>query len=230
MRGFGGKISARQRRWLEALAVSSLILVADIYVVSSGILQTTDLSLWKDYATALGPPAFRVVEALTLVGVVHESDRIVTICSVLMTIGFAGLFVIRRLPFVGAMLVVAVSGTAAVAEVLKVVVDRNGPSLTAWTAGGHTFPSGTAAVAVAFFGMLAYVAYHRLKRARAWAVGVCMLVVLGLLASSLTYHYPTEVLGGVATGIAWLSLLQIVFWESLRRELFFRELREESIC
>jgi membrane-associated phospholipid phosphatase len=220
--------STRQRRWILTLVVSVATLCVDGVFVETGWFQSVDRTAWSDFATRVGPHAFRVIEAFSLVGVVKEPSRDLSICAVLMTVALAGVMTLRQYPFAGATLVVAVSGAAATSRLLKQEIVRSGASLSAWTPGGHTFPSGTAATSVAFFAMLAYFGYHRLRRSRPAILAICALGAMVFALSALTYHYPSEVIGGIALGIAWVAVLQIVFWDPLRKELFYREVIEPT--
>ncbi len=208
-----------RRGWLCVLGIACLLLLADTWCVTTGILLPSDRSLWNAYATGLGPPNFRIVEAFSLVGVVKNSSAVLTIAVVVLTSVAAVALAVRGLRLTGVMLAVAVAGAGAIAHLLKLLVNRSGPSLTPWTPIGHTFPSGTAAVAVAFFGSLAYVSYHRLVVVRWAAIVICVLGTTALVAASLTYHYPTEVIGGILTGLVWLGLVVVVLWEPIHLEL-----------
>jgi len=77
---------------------------------------------------------------------------------------------------------------------------------------------------------MAYVVYQRNRDPVRWPAAMACLAAAALFcASALTYHYPTEVVGGIVTAIAWLALLQIAFWDSLRRELFGRPRRAGAV-
>jgi membrane-associated phospholipid phosphatase len=219
----GITISERQRRWLVLFVCCCVLVLADIAVVAEGWLQTLDGRVWLWFARTLGQRGFQLVEGISLAGVVKHSDRYLMLIAVAASLATAGFMARRRLAFTGALLVVTLTGCAAVVQVMKLAVDRSGPRLTPWTPLGHTFPSGTAAIAVAFFGFLGYVGYQRNRAPRRWfLVVLSTLACLSFILSALTYHYPTEVIGGVATGLGWLALMQIAFWDPLRRDIFAR--------
>ena len=68
------------------------------------------------------------------------------------------------------------------------------------------FPSGHTALAAAFYPMVAYVAGHWMRRraVRAWTYGAAAAVVLmvGVSRLVLRQHWPLDVVGGAALGIA----------------------------
>lgn len=214
------KLARERLRWARLLATSCFLLILDAVTVARGWLQSTDKSLWIRFASTLGQRGFEIVEGISLAGVVGDSDRYLAAIAIAGTLLVAIAFTIRGMAFTGAVLVVSITGCAAMVQVLKRVVDRSGPPLTPWTPLGHTFPSGTAAIAVVFFGFLASICLQRARgAARLYGVIASVIACLALVISSLTYHFPTEVIGGIATGAAWLSFMQILFWRPLRQEL-----------
>ncbi|HEV3311624.1 MAG TPA: phosphatase PAP2 family protein [Chloroflexota bacterium] len=216
-------MNQRQQRWFLLFSVSGVLLVADVFVVVSGVMQTADRRLWYWYANALGHQGFRAVEAISLAGVVRHSARYLIGAAVIGVLLTALILSLRGLPFSAAFLVVTVTGCGALVQAMKVAVNRNGSSLTPWTPLGHTFPSGTAALAVAIFGFLTYLTLQRTRAPmRQVLLTLWMASGIAFVVSASTYHYPTEIVGGILTGLVWLSLMHIFFWEPLRHELFVR--------
>jgi undecaprenyl-diphosphatase len=72
-----------------------------------------------------------------------------------------------------------------------------------------SFPSGHALFSVCFFGGLAVLLTHRLNgRVAQVTVWLLALVIILLIGSSRIYlgvHYPTDVVGGYAVGLAWVT-------------------------
>jgi membrane protein DedA with SNARE-associated domain/membrane-associated phospholipid phosphatase len=121
-------------------------------------------------------------------------------------------FVRRRDPRSSALLVLAVAGATGLYNVVKPVVDRIRPPAT--LAVGHfsggSFPSGHATQAVAFYGMLAILlSAGRSGQARIllWSGAVLAVFFVGASRVYLGAHWLSDVLGGYALGIAWLSIL-----------------------
>ena len=73
----------------------------------------------------------------------------------------------------------------------------------------YSFPSGHALFSVCFFGGLAVLLTHRISsRALQLCVWVAAVAIILLIGSSRVYlgvHYPTDVIGGYAMGIAWVT-------------------------
>ncbi|MBA3824666.1 MAG: phosphatase PAP2 family protein, partial [Ktedonobacterales bacterium] len=108
--------------------------------------------------------------------------------------------------------VVATIGAAGLSFVIKEIVGRTRPSLfpPLTSESGPSFPSGHTLTAVAFYGMCAFLLARPL---RGWArAGVVLLaaIISGAVAYSRVYlgvHYPTDVLGSLIIGLAWLITL-----------------------
>jgi len=95
---------------------------------------------------------------------------------------------------------------------LKVIIRRPRPESAAFA-----FPSGHATAAAAFFGAVIYLAGTLPARARGAVriVAVLGIVLVGLARVMLRAHWPSDVLAGIALGLALASLAAII---SARRE------------
>ncbi|HEX3033479.1 MAG TPA: phosphatase PAP2 family protein, partial [Bacillota bacterium] len=108
------------------------------------------------------------------------------------------------------MVLTTVGGSALFNELLKVGFQRPRPTLTRLVeVSGYSFPSGHAMISASLYGLLAYLLW---RNYRTWParVGACFLVVLTLLVGFsrvyLGVHYPSDVLGGFAAGVFWLTI------------------------
>ena len=75
----------------------------------------------------------------------------------------------------------------------------------------YSFPSGHAMAAIIGYGMLSYALTHtvvtgRAPRALTYAVAAAVVLAVGVSRVYLGIHYPSDVLGGYAAGLAWLAV------------------------
>jgi undecaprenyl-diphosphatase len=77
----------------------------------------------------------------------------------------------------------------------------------------YSFPSGHALFAVCFFGGLAVLLTHRLQsrvlQAAVWLVALAVVLLIGASRVYLGVHYPTDVLGGFAVGVTWVTAVAL---------------------
>ena len=97
--------------------------------------------------------------------------------------------------------------------VLKNSVHRSRPQYGAAFLNGHSysFPSGHTMGSTVCYLLLAYIISSRAdsnSRTRSIAIGaaVAIIVAVGFSRLYLGVHYPSDVLGGVAAGVAWLAV------------------------
>lgn len=106
---------------------------------------------------------------------------------------------------------------------LKHLFERGRPVLEdpLFTLPTYSFPSGHAMASTVFYGLLAIRFWQsRARRPRAHiAIGAAtsMVALVCLSRVYLGLHYPSDVLGGVAEGTAWLSLA-LILWHRFRRD------------
>lgn len=104
-------------------------------------------------------------------------------------------------------LIFGATGVVAVTEVLRPIL---GPTSQAYAGAagaslgpGDNFPSAHSAYAVSVFGMAAWLAFRRGRRALSYALAV-PVVLMGPALALLGNHYPADVLAGYAVGLSWL--------------------------
>ena len=109
-------------------------------------------------------------------------------------------------------LVLAAGGTAVLVGAIKVLVDRGRPAPIdrLASASGASFPSGHSAVAIAFYGALAWIVVKPLP-GRGVRIVVCAgALALGMLIGFsrvyLGVHWASDVLSGWLLGLAWLAV------------------------
>ncbi|HUO50587.1 MAG TPA: phosphatase PAP2 family protein [Candidatus Paceibacterota bacterium] len=105
----------------------------------------------------------------------------------------------------GAGMLIALSGSMAIAEELKVLIARERPpiDLRAIFEVGYSFPSEHATAAAALYGFLAFAAWTIGPRAYRGVLVVLCLAIIPLVMFSRVYlgvHYPSDVLAGALLG------------------------------
>src|SRR6266498_884148 len=130
-------------------------------------------------------------------------------------VGIAGMLLIlwRRNWVVLTGWVVSFAGAALLSFILKIVIKRPRPTGAAAFLHGETFsfPSGHALGSLVGLGMLAYVigslSLERRRSRTLLAVGTAALVIsIGVSRLYLGVHYFSDVIGGYAAGVLWLSV------------------------
>jgi membrane-associated phospholipid phosphatase len=124
----------------------------------------------------------------------------------------AGVFLARGWRRGGLLVVVTLAGAWVLDTGLKLFFARARPEpfYEYYPApASYSFPSGHALFSVCFFGGLAVLLTHRLNsRVAQVAVWLLAAVIILLIGSSRVYlgvHYPTDVAGGYAVGLAWVT-------------------------
>ncbi|HEY0970310.1 MAG TPA: phosphatase PAP2 family protein [Gemmatimonadales bacterium] len=131
---------------------------------------------------------------------------------VLVTAGVAALFLwLTRHRYSAVLLVTATAGGMLLTFIMKGAFSRPRPQVVEW--GTHvatsSFPSGHASSAAVVYLTVAYLA-ARLQRRRwaRWLTMAIAVVLVVLIAASrlvLGVHYPSDVVAGMALGLAWAA-------------------------
>lgn len=80
-------------------------------------------------------------------------------------------------------------------------------SLRLETAGGHSFPSGHTQSATAFW--LSVIL--KLQKRWVWVLGCLLILSVGVSRLYLGVHYPSDVIGGIAFGVIWVLISNLIF-------------------
>ena len=109
--------------------------------------------------------------------------------------------------------IAAFAGGAVINQVLKSAVHRTRPEYGAAYLHGvsYSFPSGHAMGSMIGYGMLAFVLRHVWQASRrahrvANSLLILMILAVGLSRVLLGVHYPSDVVGGWAAGVAWMAV------------------------
>ena len=188
-----------------ALLAVALVVYAAIAadVVEGGRLSSLDDDLSRWVAGSMPAVAEWIARVLSWVGGVVGVTLIVAVVVVWLTR--------RGAPTLGVLLIVVALGGQLLNSVAKDGYDRPRP-----TAGSpielpssSSFPSGHAMTGIAVFGLLGLLLARELpsrkRRAAAIAAGFVLGALIGASRVVLDVHFLTDVLGGAALGLAWLS-------------------------
>jgi membrane-associated phospholipid phosphatase len=203
-----------------AIWVSSELLDA---VLDNATLVRMDIALDAWVHARVNPTGIAVARVITDAG----SPTVMTVIGII-----GGIILIARgRPTILATWIAVFGGGWVLERVLKIVVHRTRPAFTP-TAPGElrmSFPSGHAMMCVLGVGMLVYVLMVPRPPAKPWrevfvGLAVSIVLVVGITRVYLGAHYPSDVLGGYAFGVAWLAVCIGVSGVALHRR--GRSLRE----
>lgn len=120
-----------------------------------------------------------------------------------------------------------VGGAAFFTFLGKIIFHRPRPLSTIYFERTFSFPSGHAALALAFFGFLAYFFWRTAGRWKAkiniFFLCTVIVILVGLSRLYLGAHYLSDVWGGYLLGALWLIIgISLTEWLSSRREKIIR--------
>jgi undecaprenyl-diphosphatase len=188
---------------LIVAAIGTWIFVAVASHVQAGSTQAFDNAVIR----WMGAHHTKLLDDIML-----EITALGTGTVVMMIVAVAGLFlVLTQHKYSAILLLVSTFGGLVLNGVLKLGFNRPRPSIFVPEihAVSSSFPSGHAMSAAIVYGTVAYLAARLHKRA--WARFLVMavaLVVILLISISRMYlgvHYPSDVIAGVAIGLAWAA-------------------------
>src|SRR5205807_939287 len=85
-----------------------------------------------------------------------------------------------------------------------------------------SFPSGHALGSVCFYGIVAWIIATRAKSAVfRWSAPpllALLILLVGISRIYLGYHYPTDVIAGLASGAVWVACVSVADRYFLKRE------------
>jgi undecaprenyl-diphosphatase len=189
-----------------AVALAALVLFASLaYAVVQGEAAAFDAAVRNAVHAASFPALTYAMRGISDLG---EAVFLVAL----------GVIVVWRLVSLGrrrqaAFFVIATLGAEVIDQALKFWFQRTRPAAFFGPQPlNYSFPSGHALVSFCFYLALAEILVDdRWPRARKLAVRTLAVLLTGLIGLSRVYlgvHYPTDVLGGYAAAIAWLSILR----------------------
>jgi membrane-associated phospholipid phosphatase len=194
---------ALRQRWTpqaRRIVVVVLALTAFIAVADDVVFEERDESIVRlDHAVAAWLTGFKARRLAIIVGRLTGEGLVV-----LVGLGALALLSVGRRQD-ALMLVVGTLTAWGMTGLLKTLCAVQRPRLT-----GYGFPSGHVVVTVVALGTMAWA----LSRGRHWLVRVSLLATAGVIAVAtglsrvmLRVHWTSDVLGGLAFGVAWLTLV-----------------------
>ncbi len=201
-------------RMLAWLALGALALIACLVVLGAIAEDVRDReALFLDTVAnpflhnLASPPLDAIMGAATFVASVPAIPVLLVVALAVLLIGHHR----REALF----LLLAIGGSLAINQVLKLVFHRPRPQL-AWAhvQPEYSFPSGHSQNGLVFYLAIALIVWVLFGR-RAGIAAVVAAVVLALLIGTsriyFGYHYLTDVVGGYAAGLAWLLIVGMAF-------------------
>jgi membrane-associated phospholipid phosphatase len=196
----------RKNLRLIVLGVAVIVFIALLEDVHEGDIMRLDLAAYQLFVVKMRQPWLTpIMEAISELAL-----PVVLLVMLLVVEAFAPG---RRPGLCAAVNLLCAVGLNAL---LKQIVQRPRPEgfrLIAET--GYSFPSGHSMVAMAFYGLLAWMVWHYEKdRFVKWlcVTGFCLVIVaVGLSRIYLGVHYASDVIAGFCVSIAWLIVYTRVF-------------------
>ena len=107
-------------------------------------------------------------------------------------------------------LLLSVVGSAGTTLLAKIIFNRPRPLNAALLETSASFPSGHAAIAIAFYGFITYLLIKETKKKRdrilVTLFGFILITLIGFSRLYLGVHYVSDVLAGYLDGILWLII------------------------
>lgn len=99
--------------------------------------------------------------------------------------------------------IVAVAGSAAVVQIVKVLIARIRPEKLAWRISEleFSYPSGHTAAATSLYGFIAVLLFAATGSAFVWVAAIAVIALIAFSRMALSVHYATDVLGGLLLGL-----------------------------
>ena len=194
---------AIRARTAVMLLMAMLLLFAAIAIAigaeARGWLPGFDAALASHLRARMPDATLRIVATIT-----HLGDLWTVAAASVVVLA---ILLLRRHPSLATSWTIAVAGIVPINSAIKAWFHRARPLHGYMTEAGWSFPSGHAFGAMVFYGMLAYVLLRLspLRWHRAVVAGaIAMVTVIGVSRVLLQVHYLSDVLGGYASGLAWL--------------------------
>ena len=206
--------------------IAVIILAATVGVLLDAAVSDTRAARWDTAVAEYGArhAEFRFVDVYAALTHLGGTPGVIVVTTAVAAWGW---WRFRTVQVAFFMATVAI-GQAVISTGLKALVGRERPDLAhlaPWS--GSSFPSGHAAAAAAVFAASALVLSHRRRRIPRALIGAAAGVLIGVVAATralLGVHWLTDVVAGVAVGLAWFVVVAVAFGGTLMQ---FGEPRDE---
>ena len=198
------------------VVLGALLLALAVHIAAQPLLQV-DQQVAGSLNTVVAPRPWLV----TTLQVLTAPGAAITAWIVLSTLTVA--LLIRRRFRLAVYVAVTGLGTAVLSPLLKQLVDRLRPivDMPVATAGGPSFPSGHTLAVTVWVGVVLLVLLPVVpprRRRLVVAIGVALVLVVGLTRIALGVHFVSDVLAGWLVGAGWLLVTATAFRAWRRHE------------
>jgi undecaprenyl-diphosphatase len=200
--GFYGALGTFLFIGLAIVVIGAILFAMLAREVMAGRTQVLDESVLR-WMEASGSPA---VDSFML-EVTALGARLVVWMVVMVATAF---LLLHRHRWSAALLWISMLGAGLINMTMKEFFDRPRPDVFPWRTphvGNASFPSGHAMTSIVVYGTLGYLLGRlmptRGTRVFTYALAALVILLVGGSRLYLGVHYPSDVLGGFATGAAW---------------------------
>ncbi|MFD1019877.1 phosphatase PAP2 family protein [Thalassobacillus hwangdonensis] len=225
----GTHIKDLTRASIITIVLGFILLGAGTYlfaILAEEVLEREKFAIDKalmDFVETINSPGLQ-----TVMGYVTEVGSVLFI-SILSVLLFAYLFFFSNFSrWVAIFFAVNMLGISLLTKALKLLFERERPEVLAQYDGtGFSFPSGHSTGAITFYGFIIYlILISPLSKAWKWTINSFLgLLAFGIAISRvfLGVHYITDIVAGLAFGLAWLLIcivaLELLLWRQRRRSI-----------
>lgn len=185
-----------------------IVFLLDALLIQVPVVDHYDLRLREHFLTLVGSRGHHLLSAFTLNDAGHHKLLLFGLAIAGASLVLCGWFL--RVGAINDALLLAVSvlSVATLELFLKSIIPVPGPEIDNGNNVFRTFPSGHTAVGVTLYVSAAYLLSRRLEgKARTVSIAVAVTLAVVTTLSALTFHFPSEVLGGLALSAVCLGLL-----------------------
>lgn len=178
----------------------SLFLGVTEDIVNSPLIAATDIRIDNLLAAFHSPALIKIFLWITLLGKWQVVFVFAAASITLFWIWGKKLYIA---PFL-----ISIAGSQIFVSLAKLIFHRPRPEVAVYIEHSFSFPSGHAAISVAFYGFLAYALTRKVKkRKHKISILFAALLIISAIGFSRLYlgvHYPSDVWGGYLLGLIWL--------------------------